>query len=71
MARRSMEDLKLQPDIRPSGGGTDGNVMRRQGIQSVVVGMATNGMHTVDEYVVIPDLVNTATFCRRLIADGS
>ena len=71
MARRSMEDLKLVPDIRPSGGGTDGNVMRRQGIQSVVVGMATNGMHTVDEYVVIPDLVNTATFCRRLITNGS
>jgi tripeptide aminopeptidase len=69
MARRAMEDLKLRPDIRPSGGGTDGNVMRLHGIQSVVVGMATHGMHTVDEYVVIPDLVDTATFCRRLLTD--
>ena len=70
MTRRIMEEMHLTPDIRPSGGGTDGNVMRRQGIQSVVVGMATNGMHTVDEYVVIPDLVDTATFCRRLITDS-
>ena len=70
MTRRIMEDLKLTPDIRPSGGGTDGNVMRLQGIQSVVVGMATNGMHTVDEYVVIPDLVDTATFCRQLLTDN-
>ncbi|CAI8033570.1 Uncharacterized protein YqjE [Geodia barretti] len=71
MTRRVMEGMALTPDIRPSGGGTDGNVMRLQGIQSVVVGMATNEMHTVDEYVVIPDLVNTATFCRRLITNGS
>jgi tripeptide aminopeptidase len=71
MTRRIMEDMALAPDIRPSGGGTDGNVMRRQGIQSVVVGMATNEMHTVDEYVIIPDLVSTATFCSKLITDGS
>ena len=70
MTRRIMESMNLVPNIRPSGGGTDGNVMRRQGIQSVVVGMATNEMHTVDEYVIIPDLVNTANFCQKLITDG-
>ncbi len=70
MTRRIMADMNLVPNIKPSGGGTDGNVMRRQGIQSVVVGMATNEMHTVDEYVIIPDLVSTANFCRRLILDG-
>ncbi len=69
MSRRIMEEMNLTPNIQPSGGGTDGNIMRLQGIQSVVVGMSTNQMHTVDEYVVIPDLVDTATFCRRLITD--
>jgi len=44
--------------------------MRRNGIESVVVGMSTNAMHTVDEYVVIPDLVDTARFCQRVISDG-
>ena len=67
---RVMNDMGLAPDIRPSGGGTDGNVMRLHGIESVVVGMSTNNMHTVDEYVVIPDLVNTARFCQQLITFG-
>ena len=71
MTRRIMGDMDMVPDIRPSGGGTDGNVMRRKGIQSVVVGMSTNEMHTVDEYVVIPDLVNTAAFCRKLMTESN
>ena len=49
LVTRVMRDMALEPDIRPSGGGTDGNVMRLHGIESVVVGMSTNEMHTVDE----------------------
>lgn len=62
-----MEAMGLVPDIKPSGGGTDANVMRLHGIESVVVGMATNEMHTVNEYVIIPELVDAATFCANLI----
>jgi tripeptide aminopeptidase len=70
LATRVMGDMGMTPDIRPSGGGTDGNVFRLNGIESVVVGMSTNEMHTVDEYVVIPDLVNTARFCQRVMTFG-
>ncbi len=70
LVTRVMRDMSLEPNIRPSGGGTDGNVMRLHGIESVVVGMSTNEMHTVDEYVVIPDLVNTARFCQEVISFG-
>ena len=62
-----LKDLRLEPDIRPSGGGTDANAMRLNGIDCVVVGMSTNEMHTVDEYVVIPDLMATAQFCHTLM----
>jgi tripeptide aminopeptidase len=70
LVTRIMQDMALPSDIRPSGGGTDGNVLRLHGIESVVVGMSTNEMHTVDEYVVIPDLVNTARFCQQVITCG-
>ena len=70
LVTRVMKDMGLTPEIRPSGGGTDGNVLRLHGIQSVVVGMSTNNMHTVDEYVVIPDLLNTARFCQHLMTFG-
>ena len=71
LVTRVMRDMGLQPDIRPSGGGTDGNVFRLHGIESVVVGMATNQMHTIDEYVVIPDLLDTARFCEQLMTYGA
>jgi tripeptide aminopeptidase len=70
LATRVMGEMGMTPEIRPSGGGTDGNVFRLNGINNVVVGMSTNEMHTVDEYVVIPDLVNTARFCQQVIAFG-
>ena len=62
-----MEGMNLTPNIQPSGGGTDANAMRLHGIECVVVGMSTNQMHTVNEYVVIPDLVTTARFCQSVI----
>ena len=48
-----LKDMKLMPDIKPSGGGTDANQMRLNGIDCIVVGMATNEMHTVDELSLI------------------
>jgi tripeptide aminopeptidase len=67
LVTRVMSDLNLKPNIKPSGGGTDANVMRHHGIECVVVGMSTNEMHTINEYVVIPDLVNTAIFCQNVL----
>ena len=53
MVTDMLKDMDLMPDIKPSGGGTDANQMRLNGIDCIVVGMATNEMHTVDEYVVV------------------
>jgi tripeptide aminopeptidase len=63
----ALRRLGMQPNMRPSGGGTDGNIFRRRGISAVVVGMADHGMHTVREYVTIPDLVNAARLCETLL----
>ena len=71
LVMRVMRDMSLEPNIKPSGGGTDGNVFRLNGIESVVVGMATNQMHTIDEYVVIPDLIDASRFCEELMTFGA
>ena len=65
----ALEGLGLSPTFMPSGGGTDGNVFRQKGISSVVVGMAVQGMHTKQEYVTIPDLVDTAHLCEALLRE--
>ena len=63
----ALRGLGMEPTMHPSGGGTDGNVFRRRGISAVVVGMADHNMHTVREYVTIPDLVDAAHLCETLI----
>jgi tripeptide aminopeptidase len=65
--KSALGDLGLKPTMLPSGGGTDGNIFRRKGISAVVVGMADHNMHTVREYVVIPDLVDAAHLCETLL----
>ena len=67
LVTNQLKSMALPPDIRYSGGGTDANAMRLNGIDCIVVGMATNEMHTVNEYVVIPDLMTTARFCQNLM----
>ena len=63
----ALRSLGLEPTMQPSGGGTDGNVFRLNDISAVVVGMADHGMHTVREYVTIPDLVDAAHLCETLL----
>ena len=63
----ALRRLGLEPTMRPSGGGTDGNIFRQRGISAVVVGMADHNMHTIREYVTIPDLVDAAHLCEALL----
>ena len=65
--RAALETLGLKPTMEPSGGGTDGNIFRRKGISAVVVGMADHNMHTKQEYVTIPDLVDAAHLTETLL----
>ena len=65
--KAALRSLGLEPEMKPSGGGTDGNVFRLKGISAIVVGMADHNMHTVREYVTIPDLVDAAHLCKTLL----
>ncbi|MCH7626319.1 MAG: M20/M25/M40 family metallo-hydrolase [Chloroflexi bacterium] len=67
LVKKALTGLGLTPVMTPSGGGTDGNVFRLNGISAVVVGMADHNMHTVREYVSIPDLVDAAHLCEELL----
>lgn len=65
--KAALAELGLTSEMHPSGGGTDGNVFRLNGISAVVVGMADHGMHTVREFVTIPDLVDAAHLCEAVM----
>jgi tripeptide aminopeptidase len=65
-----MRGMGKEATLAPSGGGTDANVFALHGVRSVVVGVATTGMHTVREAVSIPDLMDAARFCEALLTEG-
>ena len=63
----ALRGLGMEPTTKPTGGGSDGNVFHQNGINAVVVGMADHNMHTVREYVTIPDLVDAAHLCEAML----
>ena len=65
--KAAIRSLGMEPTMKPSGGGTDGNIFRTRGISAVVVGMADHGMHTREEYVTIPNLVDAAHLCEAVL----
>ena len=66
---QALNKIGMQPTMGKSGGGSDGNIFRQRGIQSVVVGMGDHGMHSVREFVTISDLVDAAHLCEEIIRD--
>ena len=67
--KKALTQIGLQPTMDPSGGGTDGNVFRLNGIDTTVIGIACRNFHRVDEYVIISELVDLAHFCETLLKD--
>ena len=63
----AIKSLGLKPKTKYSGGGSDANIFREKGINSVVVGMADHNMHTLSEYVTISELISAAKLCEILI----
>ena len=66
---RSLARIGAEPVMAPSGGGTDGNILRQHGIESVVVGMADHNAHTVREYVSVTELVEVANLCEAILTE--
>ncbi len=67
----ALSTIGLDYQFVSSGGGTDGNIFALNDIRAVVVGMATNGAHTVREFVKIPELIQAANLCEQLLLGSS
>lgn len=59
--------IGLEPNLEPTGGGQDANILRQAGINAVAVGMSSHNAHTVREYAEISEMLNAARLCEALI----
>ncbi|HEY0234675.1 MAG TPA: M20/M25/M40 family metallo-hydrolase [Afipia sp.] len=64
-AKRAAESIGLTPSVVFSNGGLDANWLVKHGIPTVTIGAGQNEVHTIKEFVDVPEFVNG---CRLAVA---
>jgi len=67
MISRALADAGLKPQLEGSGGGSDANVFFENGIAALPVGIGVRAFHTKEETVIIPEVLEGAEICARII----
>lgn len=66
LVKKAGEAVGLQVKIQPTGGGSDANIINWKGIPAVNLGVGTEEVHTVQEYLRIPDLVKVVEMAVKI-----
>jgi len=64
-ARKAAQTIGLQANLRLSNGGLDANWLVKHGIPTITFGAGQNQIHTIDEFVQVPDYLQG---CRLALA---
>ena len=67
IAMNAAKDIGLESLLRPSGGGSDANVFNKKNLPSVVLAVGMEKVHTLEEYILIKELKNTAKYIISII----
>jgi tripeptide aminopeptidase len=67
ISTKAAKNMGLQPELCPSGGGSDANVFNKKGFPAVVLAIGMEKVHTVDEYILIKNLKNAAEYVLSII----
>jgi tripeptide aminopeptidase len=67
MISRALVDAGLEPRLEGSGGGSDANVFFEHGIAALPVGIGVRSFHTKEETALIPEVLQGAEVCQRII----
>jgi len=67
IAMNAAKDIGLESLLRPSGGGSDANVFNKKNLPSVVLAVGMEKVHTLEEYILIKELKNTARYIISII----
>ncbi len=67
IAMKAAKDMGLEPQLHPSGGGSDANVFNKKGFPAVDLAIGMEKVHTVDEYILVKNLKNTVEYVLSII----
>lgn len=58
--KRAFANINIEGKTASTGGGSDTNILNKNGIKAVNLGIGMKKAHTLDEYIAIEDLINSA-----------
>ena len=67
IAINAAKKIGLLSSLHASGGGSDANVFNKKGLPSVALAVGMEKVHTVDEYIFVKNLKNTAEYVLSII----
>jgi tripeptide aminopeptidase len=68
IVKKAAEQAGLTPKLKAFGGGTDGNVMNKNGIVALVLSVGYLEMHSSNEHIAIKDLIDTVRWLIGIIS---
>lgn len=67
MVKKAGETLNLPINIQSTGGGSDANIFNGKGISCINIGIGYDEVHTVNEYLKIPELVKATALTVKIV----
>jgi len=70
LAKKAFSNMNIEGYTASTGGGSDTNILNKNGIKAVNLGIGMKNAHTLEEYIAIEDLVNSAIMVTEIIKEA-
>ena len=70
LAKKAFSNMNIEGRTASTGGGSDTNILNKNGIKAINLGIGMKNAHTLEEYIAIEDLVNSAIMVSELIKEA-
>ena len=63
-------EMNIEGKTASTGGGSDTNILNKNGIKAVNLGIGMKNAHTLEEYIAVDDLINSAVMVVEIIREA-
>ncbi len=70
MLKKIFSKMNIEPTVISTGGGSDTNILNANGIKAVNLSVGMEKAHTLEEYIAIEDLMNSAKMVVEIIREA-
>lgn len=70
LAKKAFSNMNIDAYTASTGGGSDTNILNKNGVKAVNLGIGMKKAHTLEEYIAIEDLINSAIAVSEIIKEA-